>query len=79
MCNMSIKYMIQHGALHSELSEVNSFCGSNSSGSNATSLYSVYSHAGLEILRQDSAAPVTVIHGIAKTLAEFFCGSNCWL
>ena len=72
VCNMSIKYVIQRGALPSELSEVNSFWGSNSSGSNATSLYSISSRAGLGALRQGSAAPVMFIHSIAKTLAEIF-------
>lgn len=42
----------------------------NSSGSNATSLYSVSSSAGLEALGKGSAALVIFIHGIAKALEE---------
>lgn len=71
-CERSVKYVIQHGALPSELSEGNCFWRSNSSGSNATSLYSVSSCAGLEALRKGSAALVTFILGRAKALAEEF-------
>lgn len=64
--------MIQHGALPSELPEDNSVWGSNSSGANATSLYSTYCCAGLEALRKGSAALVNIHSWHSKSTSRGF-------